>query len=92
MLRRKGKIIVVESDDEIDSYPNLLRAIDPQNPSSNVGPYSRKNTIRYSQPEAIQPPYDCELNRNRGGQAYSSGENRSSDGAEIPGEKGGNGE
>lgn len=90
MLRRKGKIIVVESDEEIDSYPNFLRAIDPQNPSSNVGPYSRKNTLRYSQSEAIPPPYDCELNGNRGGQASGSGENRSSDGTEIPGENGGN--
>ena len=89
MSRWKGKIIAVESDEEIDSYPNLLRPTDPQNPSSNVGPSSNMVTLKYPQPEAVLPHSDCEPSGNRGGQVSGSDENHGSEGAKIPEEKDG---
>ena len=89
MSRQKGKIIAVESDEEIDSYPNLFGPLDPQNASTNVGPSPNIVTLEYPRPETILPPSECEPSGNRGGQASGSGENRGFGEAEIPEEKDG---
>lgn len=89
MSRRKGRIIAVESDDkEIDSY--LFRPLDPQNPSTTVGPYSNMVTPEYPRPETVLPSSDREPSGNPDGQASDSGENRGSEGGvEIPEEEDG---
>lgn len=84
MSRWRKEIVVDESDEEIDSYPNLLKSTDPQNPPSNVGP----STLEYPRPKAILPSSNYELVGNRGGEASGSGENHSSDGVGIPEEEG----
>lgn len=84
MSRRKGKLLAVESDEEINSYPNLFGPLDHQNPSTNVGPSSNTVPFEYPRPETVLPPPECEPRGNRGGQALDSGENRGSGGAEIP--------
>lgn len=84
MSRRMKEIVIDESDEEIDSYPNLLKSTDPQNPPSNVGP----SNLEYPHPEAILPPSNYEFVGNRGGEVSDSGENHGSKGAGIPEEKG----
>lgn len=88
MSRRKGKIIEAESDEEIDSYPNLLRPTDPQNPSNSIGPSYNRDTLEYPRPGVVPPPSNGEPIGNRDGPASGSGENCGSDGAKIPEEEG----
>ncbi|XP_052289961.1 uncharacterized protein LOC127899862 [Citrus sinensis] len=88
MSRQRGKI-VDESDEEIDSYPNLSRPTDPQNPSSSVGPSYNRDALEYPRPGVVPPPSDSEPSGNRSGPASGSGENRDSDGTEIPEKEGG---
>ena len=76
MSRQKGKLIAVESDEEIDSYPNLFGPLDPQNPSTNVGPSSYMVTSEYPRPEIVLSPFECEPSGNRSGQVSGFGENR----------------
>lgn len=47
MTNQKGKIIEVESDEEVDYYPHMLREylLDPQIPLSDVGPFSIENVL-----------------------------------------------
>lgn len=80
-------MIAVESDEEIDFYPNLFRAVDPQNPSSNVGYSYNEDALEYPRPEVVLPPSDCEPSENRGRQASGSGENHVFERAEIPEEE-----
>ncbi|XP_024043232.1 uncharacterized protein LOC112099931 [Citrus clementina] len=88
-VKTKGKKIVDESDEEIDSYPNLSRPTDPQNPSSSVGPSYNRDALEYPRPGVVPPPSDSEPSGNRGGPASGSGENHGSDGTEIPEKEGG---
>lgn len=59
MSNKKGKIIEVESDEEVDSYPHMLREylLDPQIPLSNVGPSSIENVLMQPSLEATPSPY-----------------------------------
>ncbi|XP_024039595.1 uncharacterized protein LOC112098187 [Citrus clementina] len=89
MSNRRGKLIVNESDEEVeDSYPNQLRPTGPLHPSSSVGPSYDRDTPEYPRPKAILPSSDFEPMGNRGGQASGSGENHSSEGAGVPEEVG----
>ena len=89
MSNRRGKLIVDESDEEIeDSYPNLSRPFDPLHSSSSEGPSYNKDTLEYPRPQAVLPSSDFEPMGNRGGQASGPGENHSSEGAGIPEEVG----
>ncbi|XP_024039593.1 uncharacterized protein LOC112098185 [Citrus clementina] len=89
MSNRRGKLIVNESDEEVeDSYPNQLRPTGPLHPSSSVGPSYDRDTPEYPRPKAILPSSDFEPMGNRGGQASGSGENHSSEGARVPEEVG----
>ena len=89
MSRRRGKLIVDKSDEEVDdSYPNLLRPIDPLYSFSNVGPSINRDTLEYPRPETILASPDYQPIGNRGGQASGSGENHGSEGAGVPEEDG----
>ena len=88
MLRQRGKLIVDDSDEEIDSSPNLLKPTDPQHPFSSVGPSYNKNTHEYPRSDTILPSSDYEPMGNRGGQASSSGENHGSEGVKVHEEEG----
>ena len=89
MSNRRGKLIVDESDEEIeDSYPNLSRPFDPLHPSSSVGPSYDRDTLECPRSQAILPSSDFKPMGNRGRQASGSGENHSSKGAGIPEEVG----
>ena len=88
MSRWRGKLVVDESNEEIDSYPNLLRSTNPQYPSSSVGPSYNRDTLEYPRPETILPYSDYEPMGNRGGQASVSGENHDSKGVRVPEEEG----
>ena len=84
MSKRKGKIIEIESDEEIDSYPFLLKEtpLGPQIPSSDVDPYNSKNTMRQLQLEITLPPSGHEPNGGNDEQTSGSGESCSSSRAE----------
>ena len=89
MSRRRGKLIIDDSDEEVDdSYPNLLRPIDPSYSFSSVGLSYNRDILEYSRPKIILPSLDYELMRNCGGQASGFGENHSSEGAGVPEEVG----
>ena len=89
MSRRRGKLIIDDSDEEVDdSYPNLLRPTDPLYSFSSVGPSYNRDILEYSRPKIILPSLDYELMRNCGGQASDFGENHSSEGAGVPEEEG----
>ncbi|XP_024041980.1 uncharacterized protein LOC112099112 [Citrus clementina] len=88
LSRRRGKLIVDESDEEIDSYPNLLRPTDPQHPCSSVGPSYNRDTLEYPRPETILPSSDYEPTGNHGGQASGSGENHGSERVRVPEQEG----
>lgn len=89
MSKRKGKIIVAESDEEINSYPHLLK----ENPTSllmspgNVGLSSNRDILEYPGPGVIPLPSDREPSEDCGGQPSGFGENHDFDGAEIPEEE-----
>ena len=92
MSNRKGKIIVDESDEEVeDSYPNLFGPNDPLCSSRSIGPSYHRDTLEYPRPITTLPSPELKLVRNQGGPASGSGENRTSGGAGVP-EKVGNGE
>ena len=85
MSNWKGKIIVDESDEEIeDSYPHLFGPSDPLYSSQSVGPSYYRDTPKYPRPIATYPSPELELVGNRGGPASGSGENHSSGGAGVP--------
>lgn len=80
MSKWKGKIFEIESDEEIDSYPFLLKEtpLGPYIPSSDVGPYSSKNTMRQPQLEITPPPSGQKPNGGNDEQTSGSSESRSS--------------
>ena len=85
MSNWKGKIIVDESDEEIeDSYPHLFGPSDPLYSSQSVGPSYYRDTPEYPCPIATSPSPDLELVGNRGGPASGFGGNHSSGGAGVP--------
>ncbi|KAH9701426.1 hypothetical protein KPL71_024990 [Citrus sinensis] len=89
MSNRRGKLIVDESDEEVeDSYHNLLGPIDPLYHSRSVGPFYNRDTPEYPHPKTIFPSLDFEPMGNRGGPSSGSGENHSSEGAGVPDEEG----
>ena len=89
MSNRKGKRIVVKSDEEIeDSYPHLFGPSDLLHSSRNVGPSYHRNTPEYPRPMAISPSLELELVGNRGGSASGSGENHGSGRIGVPEEVG----
>ena len=89
MSNRKRKLIVDESDEEVeDSYPNLLRATGPPYPSSSVSPSYNWDTPEYPRPRVILSSPNFEPMGNRGGQTSGSGENHSPEGAEVLEEEG----
>ena len=89
MSNRRGKLIIDESDKEIeDSYPNLSRPTGLLHPSSSVGSSYDKDTLEYPRPQAILPSSDFEPMGDSGGQALGSDENHSSEGVKISEEVG----
>ena len=89
MSHRKGKRILVESDEEVeDSYPHLFGLSDLIHSSRSVGPSYRRDTLEYPRPMATSPSLKLELVGNRGGPTLDSGENRNSGGVGIPEEVG----
>ena len=85
MSNRKGKIIVDESDEEVeDSYPNLFGPNDPLCSSRNVGPSYPRDTPEYPRHVTTLSSPDLEPVGTRGGSASGSGENHSSQGARVP--------
>lgn len=81
MSKRRGKIIEVESDEEIDSYPHLLREtpLNPQISPSDVGPSQSKKTLRFPSLVGTQPLSGHEHSRDNSGRASGSGESRGFD-------------
>ena len=56
MSNRKGKIIVDESDEEIeDSYPNMFGPNDPLCSSRSVGPSYHRDTLKYPRRMTTSP-------------------------------------
>ena len=89
MSNRKGKLIVDESDEEVeDSYPNLFGPNDPLCSSRSIGPSYHRDTLEYLRPMTTLPSPNLEPVGNPGGPASGSGENHSSRGAGIPEEVG----
>ena len=89
MSNWKGKIIVDESDEEIeDSYPNLFGPNDLLCYSRSVGPSYHRDTPKYPRPMTTLPSLDLKPVGNRGRPASGSGENHSSEGAGVPEEVG----
>lgn len=74
MSKRRGKIIVVESDEKIDSYPHLLieTLTGPQISPDNVGPTSNMDILEYPRPGATPSPSSHEPSGDRGGQPLGS--------------------
>ena len=59
MSNQRGKLIVDESDEEIeDSYHNLSRPFDPLHHSNSVGPSYDRDTLEYPHSQAILPSSD----------------------------------
>ena len=84
MSNLKGKLIVDESDEEIeDSYPNLFGPNDPLCSSRSVGPSYHRDTLEYPRPMTTLPSPELEPVGNRGGPASGFGENHSSGGAGV---------
>ena len=89
MSNWRGKLIVDESDEEIDdSYPKLSRPTDLLHPSSSVGPSHGIDTLDYPCPQTILPSPDLEPVGNRSGSASGFGENHNSEEAGVPEEVG----
>ena len=78
MSKRRGKIIEVESNEEIDSYPHLLRetSLNPQISPSDVGPSQSKETLRFPPLVVTPSPSGHEPSGDNGGRASGSGESR----------------
>ena len=77
MLNRKRKIIVDESDEEVeDSYPNMFGPNNPLCPSRSVGPSYHRDTLKHSCPITTLPSPDLESVGNRSGPASGSVEYR----------------
>lgn len=91
--KRKEKITEVESKDELDFYPNMLRGplFDSQIPLDDVGPSSVKSILRKTTLEISSSSDDGESNRNSSEGVSNSGETSSSSGAEGINEKGSSG-
>lgn len=73
MSCRKRKIIKIENDEEIDSYPHILREplFDPQIPLGDVDPSCLKSVLRQPTPETSLSSDGNKLNRNSSEQALS---------------------
>ena len=85
MSHRKGKRIVVESDEKIeDSYPHLFGPSDIIHSSRSISPSYHRDTLEYPRPMATSPFPELELVGNRGGPASGSGENHNSGGVGVP--------
>ena len=81
MSNRKGKLIVDESDEEVeDSYPNLFGPNDPLSSSRSISISHHRDTLEYPHPVTTLPSPELEPVGNRGGSASGSGENHSSKG------------
>lgn len=78
MSKRRGKIIEVESDKEIDSYPHLLREtpLNPQISPKDVGPSQSKETLRFPSLVGTPPLSGHEHSGDNGGRALGFGESR----------------
>lgn len=78
MLKRRGKIIEVESDEEIDSYPYLLKEtpLNPQISPSDVGPSQSKETLRFPSLVGTPPLSGHEYSGDDGGRASGSYKSR----------------
>ena len=89
MSNRRGKLIVDESDEEVeDSYPNLLEPTDPLYLSRNVCPFYNRDTPEYPRLKTILHSPDFELMGNNGGPASGSSENHGSEGVGVLDEEG----
>lgn len=84
MLKLKGKIIDIESDEEIDLYLYMLREtlLDPQISPSDVDPSNTKSTLRQPSLEVTPPPSGHEPSGDKSGQTSSFDERPSSSGVE----------
>ena len=69
-------------------YPNLFGPNDPLCPSCSVGPSYHRDTPKYPRPMTTLSSPDLEPVGNQDGPASGSGENRGSEGAGVPDEKG----